>query len=82
MVKDSAAHCNAVFFPPTVVASGYFGYVVVSLLPFLSFIIYFLSLFFISSHVHLSFSFLFILCFFFLSYFTYFKNKGRLMKSP
>jgi hypothetical protein len=27
MVKDSAAHCNAVFFPPTVVASGYFGYV-------------------------------------------------------
>jgi hypothetical protein len=27
VVKDSAAHCNAVFFPPTVVASGYFGYV-------------------------------------------------------
>jgi hypothetical protein len=27
MVKDSAAHCNAVFFPPTVVISGYFGYV-------------------------------------------------------
>jgi hypothetical protein len=27
MVTDSAAHCNAVFFPPTVVASGYFGYV-------------------------------------------------------
>jgi hypothetical protein len=27
MVKDSAAHCNAVFFPPIVVASGYFGYV-------------------------------------------------------
>jgi hypothetical protein len=26
-VKDSAAHCNAVFFPPVVVASGYFGYV-------------------------------------------------------
>jgi hypothetical protein len=26
MVKDSAAHCNAVFFPPIVVASGYFGY--------------------------------------------------------
>jgi hypothetical protein len=25
--KDSAAHCNAVFFPPTVVASDYFGYV-------------------------------------------------------
>jgi hypothetical protein len=24
MVKDSAAHCNAVFFPPIVVASGYF----------------------------------------------------------
>jgi hypothetical protein len=23
-VKDSAAHCNAVFFPPIVVASGYF----------------------------------------------------------
>jgi hypothetical protein len=22
MVKDSAAHCNAVFFPPIVVASG------------------------------------------------------------
>jgi heme exporter protein D len=31
MVKDSAAHCNAVFFPPIVVASGYFGYVWVSL---------------------------------------------------
>jgi hypothetical protein len=27
MVKDSATHFNAVFFPPTVVASGYFGYV-------------------------------------------------------
>jgi hypothetical protein len=27
MVKDSAAHCNAVFFPPVVAASGYFGYV-------------------------------------------------------
>jgi hypothetical protein len=27
MVKDSAAHCDAVFFPPIVVASGYFGYV-------------------------------------------------------
>jgi hypothetical protein len=27
VVKDSAAHCNAVFFPPIVVASGYFGYV-------------------------------------------------------
>jgi hypothetical protein len=27
MVKDSAAHCNAVFFPPIVVVSGYFGYV-------------------------------------------------------
>jgi hypothetical protein len=27
MVKDSAAHCNAVFFLPIVVASGYFGYV-------------------------------------------------------
>jgi hypothetical protein len=25
--KDSTAHCNAVFFPPIVVASGYFGYV-------------------------------------------------------
>jgi hypothetical protein len=25
MVKDSAAHCNAVFFPPILVASGYFG---------------------------------------------------------
>jgi hypothetical protein len=24
--KDSAAHCNAGFFPPIVVASGYFGY--------------------------------------------------------
>jgi hypothetical protein len=23
MVKDSATHCNAVFFPPIVVASGY-----------------------------------------------------------
>jgi hypothetical protein len=28
MVKDSAAHCNAVFFPLIVVACGYFGYVV------------------------------------------------------
>jgi hypothetical protein len=27
MVKDSAAHCNAGFFPPIVVASGNFGYV-------------------------------------------------------
>jgi uncharacterized alpha/beta hydrolase family protein len=27
VVKDSAAHCNAVSFPPTVVASGYIGYV-------------------------------------------------------
>jgi hypothetical protein len=27
MVKDSAAYCNEVFFPPIVVASGYFGYV-------------------------------------------------------
>jgi hypothetical protein len=27
VVKDSAAHCNAVFFPPIGVASGYFGYV-------------------------------------------------------
>jgi hypothetical protein len=27
VVKDSAARCNAVFFPPIVVASGYFGYV-------------------------------------------------------
>jgi hypothetical protein len=27
MVTDSAAHCNAVFFPPTAVAAGYFGYV-------------------------------------------------------
>jgi hypothetical protein len=27
MVKDAAPHCNAVFYPPTVVASGYFGYV-------------------------------------------------------
>jgi hypothetical protein len=27
VVKDSAAHCNAVFFPPTVVPSGCFGYV-------------------------------------------------------
>jgi hypothetical protein len=26
MIKDAAAYCNAVFFP-TVVASGYFGYV-------------------------------------------------------
>jgi hypothetical protein len=25
VVKDSAAHCNAVFFPPIVVASTYFG---------------------------------------------------------
>jgi hypothetical protein len=25
MVKDSAAHCNVVFFPSIVVASGYFG---------------------------------------------------------
>jgi hypothetical protein len=27
VVGDSAAHCNVVFFPPVVVASGYFGYV-------------------------------------------------------
>jgi hypothetical protein len=27
MGKDSSAHCSAVFFPPIVVASGYFGYV-------------------------------------------------------
>jgi hypothetical protein len=27
MLKDSAAHCNAVFFSPIIVASGYFGYV-------------------------------------------------------
>jgi hypothetical protein len=27
MVKDSAAHCNAVFFPPIAVASGCFSYV-------------------------------------------------------
>jgi hypothetical protein len=27
MIKDSTAHCNAVFFPPIVVASGYSGYV-------------------------------------------------------
>jgi hypothetical protein len=26
MVEDSAAHCNEVFFPPIVVASGYSGY--------------------------------------------------------
>jgi hypothetical protein len=26
-VKESATHCNAVFFTPIVVASGYFGYV-------------------------------------------------------
>jgi hypothetical protein len=26
MARDSAAHCNAVFFPPIVVASGYVGY--------------------------------------------------------
>jgi hypothetical protein len=26
MVKESAAHCNAIIFPPTVVASGYFGH--------------------------------------------------------
>jgi hypothetical protein len=26
MVKDSAAHCNAVFLPAIAVASGYFGY--------------------------------------------------------
>jgi hypothetical protein len=25
MVKDSAAHCNAVLFSPVVVSSGYFG---------------------------------------------------------
>jgi hypothetical protein len=27
MVKDTAAHCNAVFFPFMVVVSDYFGYV-------------------------------------------------------
>jgi hypothetical protein len=27
VVKDSAAQCNAVYFPPIVVAIGYFGYV-------------------------------------------------------
>jgi hypothetical protein len=27
MVKDSAAHLNMVFFSPSVVVSGYFGYV-------------------------------------------------------
>jgi hypothetical protein len=27
MVKNSAAHCNAGFFPPTVFAFGYFDYV-------------------------------------------------------
>jgi hypothetical protein len=27
MVKDFAAHCNAVFFTPIVFVSGYFGYV-------------------------------------------------------
>jgi hypothetical protein len=27
VVKDSAAHCNVVLFPPIVVASGYFDYV-------------------------------------------------------
>jgi hypothetical protein len=27
MVKESAAHCNAGFFIPIVVTSGYFGYV-------------------------------------------------------
>jgi hypothetical protein len=27
LVKDSAAHCNAVFFPPIVVTLAYFGYV-------------------------------------------------------
>jgi hypothetical protein len=26
-IKDSAAHCSAVFIPPIAVASGYFGYV-------------------------------------------------------
>jgi hypothetical protein len=26
MVKDSTAHCHAVFFPPIVLASGYFGF--------------------------------------------------------
>jgi hypothetical protein len=26
--NDSAAHCNAVFFPPIALASGYSGYVV------------------------------------------------------
>jgi hypothetical protein len=31
MVKDSAAHCNAGFFPPIVVASDCFGYILVSL---------------------------------------------------
>jgi hypothetical protein len=27
MVKDFAAHCNSILFPPIAVASGYFGYV-------------------------------------------------------
>jgi hypothetical protein len=27
VIKDFAAHCNEVFFPPIAVASGYFGYV-------------------------------------------------------
>jgi hypothetical protein len=27
VAKDSAAHCNAVFFLPIVVAPGYFGHV-------------------------------------------------------
>jgi uncharacterized membrane protein YqaE (UPF0057 family) len=35
MIKDVAAYCNAVFFPPVVVASGYFGYVGCTWLPLL-----------------------------------------------
>jgi hypothetical protein len=27
VTEDSASHCNAAFFPPIVVAFGYFGYV-------------------------------------------------------
>jgi hypothetical protein len=34
MVKSpAAAHCNAVFFPPVVAASGYFGCVACTWLP-------------------------------------------------
>jgi hypothetical protein len=31
MVKDSAAHCTVVFFSPIVVASGYFGFMLVTI---------------------------------------------------